>query len=255
MPKLLTLAALLAIPAMALAAGERIMVYGDSNTFGWITGEKISRLDPDLAWPAQMKKSLGDAEVIVEGLSGRTTEVEMPLGYGTGRIHGVSMNGAAYLPAALSSHLPLDLVVIMLGTNDMHKLADRTAGEIALGLGRLTEIVRGGKWQDRTDYPVPDVLVITPPVLKFEKSIWQQGFPEGEKLSKALPGIAKPIVEALGGHFMEGAKIVPVASSPDEVHLSEAEHRALGEAAAVEVKRILGERAKRLAEEKVLTVP
>ena len=80
--KRLFLSALIALSlGTANAADQRILVFGDSNTFGWQTDSQgvVSRMPPDVAWPGQMAHQLGDGyEVIVEGLGGRTTDVTNP---------------------------------------------------------------------------------------------------------------------------------------------------------------------------------
>lgn len=120
---LLRLAALaLVLNAQASFAEEpkRILVYGASDSRGWVPLEEgfpTTRFPSDARWPGVMQARLGDGyEVVEEALSGRTTNVTpeaapIPLA-------GAGYNGAAYLPAALASHMPLDLVVIMLGHND-----------------------------------------------------------------------------------------------------------------------------------------
>ena len=105
----------LAVMAGAAEGKKRIMVFGDSNTFGYFEDAQgvIGRLPLNTAWPGRMASLLGsDYEVVVEGLSGRTTRIDSPERSGTGIIPGAGMNGADYLPAALSSHMPLDMVVI-----------------------------------------------------------------------------------------------------------------------------------------------
>ena len=73
-----------------------------------------------------MGAALGEGyTVITEGLSGRTTNVEDPTAPGL-------MNGADYLDAALVSHEPVDLVIIMLGTNDTKSYLIPTALRIDL---------------------------------------------------------------------------------------------------------------------------
>lgn len=81
--------------------------------------------------------------MVVEGLSGRTTAIDSPVRSGTGLIPGAGMNGAAYLPAALSSHMPLDMVIIMLGTNDLRKDRNRSASDIASSVAALASVVTG----------------------------------------------------------------------------------------------------------------
>lgn len=224
-------------------AGDRIMVYGDSNTFGWLyePDGTVTRMDPAQTWPEVMARALGkDATVITEGLGGRTTDVHDAIDAGSGRIAGAAMNGLEYLPAALSSHMPLDLVIIMLGTNDVQAYLHRTTGDIALGLGRLAQLVLGGQWQDRTRFKNPQVLVITPPKVDDSKTPRKAVWAGALKKTEELPGLTRPIIEALGGHFMEGAKVIEYAEEPDQVHLTREQHQKLGQAVAAEVKKILG---------------
>ena len=76
--------------------------------------------------------------VIEEGLGGRTTVSDDP-------IEGAEKNGKTYLYPCLMSHRPLDVVVIMLGTNDLKARFNKTAWEIAAGVGVLVDIVQDGR--------------------------------------------------------------------------------------------------------------
>ena len=136
----------------AEAATKRIMVYGDSNTWGWAPVERgvpSTRYCEEERWPGVLQAALGDAfEVVEEGLSARTTDLPDPT---LPQVGGAGLDGSAYLPAALATHLPLDLVVIMLGTNDLKAMYDRSPFRIALGVGKLVDIVResaGGVGKD-----------------------------------------------------------------------------------------------------------
>ena len=101
-------AACAADEAPAAQRGVRILVYGDSNTFGWVSSPKdadgrvtVSRLNEADTWPRQMAARLGDGfEVKVDALGGRTTDLDEPRGSGSGRIPGESFNGLATLPAS-----------------------------------------------------------------------------------------------------------------------------------------------------------
>lgn len=241
--KRLFLSALIALSlGTANAADQRILVFGDSNTFGWQTDSQgvVSRMSPDVAWPGQMAHQLGDGyEVIVEGLGGRTTDVDKPIGSGSGRIGDAGMNGAAYLPAALASHMPLDLVIIMLGTNDMHRDVHRSANDIALALGRLAQTVISGDWQLKTHYWAPKVLVVAPPKLNLTTSPWTAFFEGSKEKSEALASVVEPIVKAVGASFYNAAAAVPYGEAPDQIHLTPENHRILGTAVAEQVQHIL----------------
>ena len=86
-----------------------------------------TRFPRDVRWTGVLAETLGgDYVVIEEGLSARTTNVDDPTD--------PRLNGAAHLPITLASHLPLDLVVLMLGTNDTKAYFHRTPFDIATGM-------------------------------------------------------------------------------------------------------------------------
>ena len=233
-----------AAPAGAAESKKRIMVFGDSNTFGYFEDAQgvVGRLPHDTAWPGRMAALLGsDYEVVVEGLSGRTTRIDSPERSGTGVIPGAGMNGAAYLPAALSSHMPLDMVVIMLGTNDLRKDRNQSASDIAASLTELVSIVKKGEWQQRTKFPAPQVLVVCPPKLNLTSSPYADFFDGSLAKSEALPGLLRPQVEKAGALFLDAATVVPFAQGPDQIHLTPENHAALAEAVTKEVKKAFGD--------------
>ena len=103
----------------------QILCYGDSNTWGTI-GEWVKptlptkRYAPENRWPCVLQERLGaKVNVIAEGLGGRTTIYKR---------YGEEWKcGETYLLPCLRSHRPLDLVIIMLGTNDLQVKKDITA--------------------------------------------------------------------------------------------------------------------------------
>ena len=106
----------------------RVLCFGDSNTHGAPADDpEFVRLGPDVRWTGRLQRLLGDGyEVVEEGLNGRTTDVDY-----VDRPH---CNGRTYFPAALMSHHPLDVVVVMLGSNDFKTCFGRSAPTIANAL-------------------------------------------------------------------------------------------------------------------------
>lgn len=230
----------LTVAAGAAEGKKRILVFGDSNTFGYVEDAQgtVGRLPLDTAWPGRMASLLGsDYEVVVEGLSGRTTRIDSPERSGTGLIPGAGMNGAEYLPAALSSHMPLDMVIIMLGTNDLRRDRNQSAQDIAESLTELVSVVKKGAWQQRTKFSVPQVLVICPPKLNLTTSPYAAAFEGSLAKSEALPGILRPMAESAGALFFDAATAVPFAEGPDQIHLTPENHAVLAEAVTKEVKK------------------
>ena len=116
-----------------MAEKRSILCFGDSLTWGWIPVKESAptlRYPYEQRWTGAMAAKLGEGyHIIEEGLSARTTSLDDP--------NDPRLNGSAYLPSALASHLPLDLVILMLGTNDTKSFFHRTPYEIANGMGKL----------------------------------------------------------------------------------------------------------------------
>jgi len=232
------------LPALAVGAlaqegqtQRNILVFGDSITWGWLPKDPIVptvRHAEEDRWPEIMSAALGDGyTVITEGLSGRTTNIEDPTAPGL-------MNGADYLGAALMSHEPVDLVIIMLGTNDTKTYLDRTPFEIGLGMGELVNIVQEGSGLGWYEYGTPDVLVVSPPPLgaEIDPGAAEQ-FEGGTEKIAALPPIYAAIAEAAGARFFDAATVVTTTHvGADGIHLVAGGNKALGDAVAAEVEKI-----------------
>ena len=132
---------------------KTILCYGDSNTWGYepATKERYSRAE---RWTGILQRELGAGYYVVEeGLNGRTTVWDDPIeGY---------KNGKEQLIPCLTSHKPIDLVTIMLGTNDLKRRFSLGAYDIAEGAGVLVNIVQ--KSDCGPQEGAPKVLLMAPP--------------------------------------------------------------------------------------------
>jgi lysophospholipase L1-like esterase len=229
----------LVIGAAGAAEPRRILAYGDSNTWGWIPVEQgypTTRYPAEKRWPGVLRESLGPGyEVIEEGLSGRTTDLADPT---APQIGGAGLDGSAYLPAALASHAPLDLVVIMLGTNDLKTNFDRSPDEIAAGICKLVRIVAASAGAAWTTYPAPRTLVLVPPPLtpaaKFPAEMFEGGVEKSRMLAVSYATSARDCA----AEFLD-AGLVTNADGVDGLHLSEEAHAKLGRAVAAKVSEML----------------
>ena len=238
MKKFLFLIAILTLVSSSFARPIRVMVFGDSLSWGFIpnAGHASERYPADGQWPDVLQKELGsDYEVINESLNGRTTDAS------DSQLAGAGLDGSAYLPAAITTHHPLDLVIIMVGGNDLKAAYNRTPFRIALGAGHLIDIcntIGGGLG---TTYKSPKVLLISPPPLspKIEQgAIFREMFAGGlektNQLSKLYEGIAR-----LGGADFFDAGSVITTDGADGLHLTAEAEKKLGTAVAVKVKEIM----------------
>jgi lysophospholipase L1-like esterase len=150
------------------------------------------------------------------------------------------MDGAGYLDSAIVSHEPLDLVIIMLGTNDTKSYLDRSPLEIGLGMGELINIVQEGSGLGWYEYTPPTVLVISPPPLGEEIDPGAaEAFADGAEKIAQLPPIYAAIAEAAGVHFFDAATVVEVEHvGADGIHLLAEGNAALGTAVAEVVQGI-----------------
>ncbi|WP_292496509.1 SGNH/GDSL hydrolase family protein, partial [Mesorhizobium sp.] len=157
---------------------KTILCYGDSVTWGYDAGS-LGRLALEDRWPSVLKTALGDGiEVIAEGLNGRTTAFDDHLA-------GADRNGARMLPTILTTHAPLDLIIIMLGANDMKPWIHGNPVAAKQGMQRLIDIVRGHDYP--FDWPAPQILIVAPPaVTRTENAEFKEMFAGGDDASKRL---------------------------------------------------------------------
>jgi lysophospholipase L1-like esterase len=135
-------------------AAFTVLCFGDSNTRGQRPDAyEMGRLPVDLRWTGRLQNLLGDRySIIEEGLNGRTIDLDYADRPGC--------NGRAYLVPCLLSHSPLDLVVLMLGTNDIKSQFGRTADDIAAALGRLTDDIE--EYAENRAGSTPLILLVSP---------------------------------------------------------------------------------------------
>ncbi len=197
-----------------------ILCFGDSNTFG--SNPAGGRWPLHKRWTSVLQDLLGEEfHVIEEGCGGRTTVMEDFLE--------PDKNGRSQLPVALRTHRPLDLVIIMLGTNDMKQRFSLLPVDIAQGaaaLGRLAEIYDYGP-----EYPTPRVLLVSPIHLKegIENSIFTGFAPSAVGVSKQLAPYFEAQAKSHGWLYLDAATVAG-PSDKDKLHMELEDQFALAKA-------------------------
>jgi len=206
---------------------KTILCFGDSNTWGWSPAD-LDRYPADVRWTGVLAAHLGsEYKVIEEGLNGRTTVWNDPIeGY---------KNGHDYLIPCLESHRPVDLVTIMLGTNDLKMRFSLPAYDIANGAGVLVDIVQRSAAGPGEQPPI--VLLMAPPQVA-KLSEYADMFTGAVEKSKKFPGQYRRVADEFGCQFMDTSKVI-VSSEIDGIHFDASEHHKLGEAVAVRITEIL----------------
>lgn len=216
---------------------HHILCYGDSLTWGWIPVAESAptlRYPWEQRWTGVMSHHLGPGfRIIEEGLSARTTSADDPV---DGRL-----NGADYLPAALASHLPLDLVIVMLGTNDTKSYFHRSPYDIATGLSKLVGQILSSAGGVGTPYPAPKVLIVAPPPLGPMPDPWFQGmFEGGQEKTRAMAAHYKALAEFMKVEFLNAGDFT-TTDGVDGIHFTPENNAALGKALAAKVQEILAD--------------
>lgn len=222
---------------------KQILCFGDSNTWGY-DGESRKRLPWGKRWTSLLQekfdvetakaqagnntisqKESGSAEhkpgesvrIIEEGLCGRTTIFEDPLRDGR--------RGTALLPTLLETHDGVDVIVLMLGTNDCKSVFGASAEVIGKGIARLLD-------QIAAYAPEAKVLLVSP--IYLGEKVWQEGFDQefsqdSVQVSKDLEKVYQRIADEKHVEFMRAASYVSCCEA-DQEHMNASGHQVFAEA-------------------------
>jgi lysophospholipase L1-like esterase len=218
---------------------KTILCYGDSNTHGTLPIDfdmtetpftpSDYRLPWDKRWTGILQRELGAGYyVIEEGLNGRTTVWDDP-------IEGVHKNGLKYLVPCLESHAPVDLVLLMLGTNDLKTRFSVSAFDIALSIGVLVNTIQQSGFGPAGKNP--GILLMCPPPLG-KMSYLAELFTDGVKNSLELAKYYRKIAKLYGCDFLDVSEVIR-PSDIDGIHYEEKEVEKLGLELVKKVKQIL----------------
>lgn len=210
---------------------KNVLCFGDSLTWGFDASTRRRHALED-HWPSALANALGDdVHVIAEGLGGRTTAFDDFTG-------DCDRNGARILPTLLASHQPLDLVIVLLGTNDLKNMIVGTATSSASGTKRIISLIKHHDYRDGSD--VPEILIVAPP--KFSESANTDVgamFTDGIAQSSMLPSLLSDLADELGCGFYD-ANSVSETTPLDGIHMDAKNTKELGRGLAATVKLMLG---------------
>ena len=210
---------------------KSVLCFGDSNTWGANPNERGGRWPRDVRWTGILQKLLGeDYYVIEDGYNGRTT---VPTD-----AYDPDRSGIRVIRTVMKTHSPVDLVIMMLGTNDLHMQFGTTAKLSADFASRVINRLKG--WCYETENQIPEILLVSP--IHVGKNIengrfWglnATAYTQSLEFAKWYSAVA----EMNGWHFFDAATVA--GPGPDELHIDKDGHRALAEALAVKVREILG---------------
>ena len=216
---------------------KHIVCFGDSNTHGYCAdpadcADGGDRFNEDERWTCRLQKALGEGYLVLEeGLSGRTTVFPDPLHE--------CMSGLDAIYSCLMSHEPVDLLIIMLGTNDTKERLGVSSACIGIGMERLAlKAASIPAWRNGK----PNILIIAPP--HIGEGLYTN--PCSEAMGRGCPeksrGLAKVYGELcarLGFAFLDAEGLAEF-NKIDYMHLTRKGHEALAEKLAQLVRSLIG---------------
>ena len=206
---------------------KHIVCFGDSNTHGYCAdptdcADGGMRFNESERWTRLLQNRLGEDYLVVEeGLNGRTTCFDDPLNEG--------LSGVSYITPCLKSHAPVDLLIIMLGTNDCKDRFYASAACIGIGMARL---VKKAMTTECWGPNKPNVLVIAPPPIGEGMLQSDVATTMGEKCvdkSRELARYYKEQCDLIGCHFADAGAMGCEFNTVDYMHLTRKGHATLAE--------------------------
>jgi len=205
---------------------KNILCFGDSNTWGYVPGTG-NRYPKQIRWTSLLQNLLGSTFYIIEeGLNGRTTVLDDPTR--------IAKNGLTYLRPCLDSHAPIDLVVLMLGTNDTKHRFGLSAFDISEGVAMLVSTILQS--DSGINNKAPKVLIVSPPLVNPASSK-SDLFDGAYEKSKLLSSFYQQVACNTHSDFIDIATCCSV-SPIDGIHLDEAGHLALAQALAEKINSL-----------------
>ena len=216
---------------------KHIVCFGDSNTHGYCAdptdcADGGIRFNENERWTRRLQTLLGEEYLVVEeGLSGRTTCFEDPLFEG--------LSALPYISPCLKSHEFVDLLVIMLGTNDTKERFSANAPCIAIAMARLVKKAMATEcWGGKK----PNILVIAPPHIGEGMPLSDVGPSMGAgcvEKSQVLAKYYKEQCDLLNCHFLDAQELGCEFNNIDCMHLTNQGHATLAQALAEKIPALL----------------
>ncbi len=219
---------------------KSILCYGDSNTWGYMPGKEkppikaSNRYPREVRWTGLLQKRLGDDYLVIEeGLNGRTTMFDSPT-----EEH---RNGLKEIDVSLLTHLPIDLVILLLGINDTKQTFQNSPEDISQGVQQLIRKIKGGSCGYGPEGKDPEILIVSP--VRIHEGVlngWLSEEFTGESiaLDLALPEYYRRVAQINGVHFLDACAQI-TADPADGIHMNADGHRKMATLLETRIRQIL----------------
>lgn len=201
---------------------EKIICYGDSNTFGF-NPKNGNRYDKNIRWTGVLSNILGNEyEVKEEGCNNRTGFC-----YNS---DGIFQSGQIYLPQCLEKHKNFDIFIFALGTNDLQKFYTIDEKVVKEGLKNLISYISKIN-------PSVRIILITPVILNKNILKGQFSFQFDEKSIESSFGMQDIYKNFANENEIEILNLneFVVPSTIDGLHFEPKEHTIIAEVIAKQI--------------------
>ncbi len=204
-----------------------ILCFGDSNTYGLIPGEQ-GRFEWGIRWSSILDEHVRKKgyRVIEEGLCGRTTIFNDA--YRRGR------KGTELLPVLLETHSPIDIVILMLGTNDCKMVYGARPERIGEGVEELVEQIQSFD---------SDIQIVLVSPIALGREVWKYDVEFNQhsvEVSRKLPEVYREVARKRGLEFMAASDYAN-PSSVDQEHMDAENHGFFAEAISRKIESMVEE--------------
>ncbi len=202
-------------------SAERIMVFGDSISWGYVPGSKHQRFAADVRWPGKLQQLLGDSyEIIEENLNSRGIE------NGDARPGKEGRRALDYIEACLDSQDPLDRVIVLLGTNELKHEMNMSANQVGESMDKLLDIIINRPSQFRSTSP--KVILVSPPFINEETGYCRAGdkYLHAAEKSRDLTDVYGRLATKLGIGFVA---LSAISTGVDGIHIDAEAHARVAE--------------------------
>ena len=203
----------------------RILCFGDSNTWGYISGTDHHRYDENKRWTRLLSKKLGpNYEIIEEGLNSRTLNSDYPLEYNR-----PYKKGLDYFYPCLTSQDKVDVIVIMLGTNDLKNFFNLTASDMLSNLRLYIDYVQN--YKSIIDGSTPKLIISG--IAPIDENNCKTHYKGRVNIRNEYNVLSKNLCDKLGIPFVDNSDL---QVGIDGVHITEQSHVILAEKLYKEIK-------------------
>lgn len=207
---------------------KKILLFGDSNTWGH---NPVDMSKHERPWPVILSELLPQYRFTADGECGRTTEYDTE---GLTKKIGLISFNSDYIETGKIKDF--DLVVIMLGTNDVLNSVGASPEQIAQSLKKFVDIIKASS--------NAQILIISPiyiseacmkhPVFSTLYSM------DSVENSKHFAEFTKAMTKEENVHFMDAASVAS-PSEIDGIHMEPQEHEQLAYAVCDKITEIFPE--------------